>query len=174
MQLVSRLQYEAVYKPQGLLTIEPYDPEVYNHGHYYIRPGALRKNGAVLQIGSEIKIAGGGTTQIWSREVFNLSNRVLGLLGCTSKLFEKGLELQYSPFIDPGFRGALALSFRNNLNQEVILQPEEAIAKIYFFDISEAMFEVEEHMRNEVRRKDLQVREEAGNHIIDAFKKILG
>jgi len=75
--------------------------------------------------------------KIKSEEVFNLSEKVMGILGPVSDLADMGLQLVHSPFIDPIYHGHLMLGLVNHLDRDVALDRGVAIGKVSFFDISD-------------------------------------
>lgn len=72
-----------------------------------------------------------------SYESFQLSDKVMGVLGAVSDLAKRGLQLVHSPFIDPIFRGPLTVGIYNCLDREVVLKLGTSIGKVSFFDISD-------------------------------------
>src|SRR5438046_1818240 len=108
MLVISKLMYESIYEPHGSLKISGYEAANHLSSHYYFRLGAMRKGREVVPIdGNGLSIAPHSLMQVWSLESFVLSERVLGLFGSLSALFDRGLQLLNSPFIDPTFNGAL-------------------------------------------------------------------
>jgi deoxycytidine triphosphate deaminase len=80
---------------------------------------------------------------IQSHERFRCSPECLGVLGASSALTRKGLSLQHSPFIDPGFPGPaetgyLELGIKNELPRAVRLTFQERIGKVSFFNVGES------------------------------------
>jgi deoxycytidine triphosphate deaminase len=70
-------------------------------------------------------------------ESFSLSDKVLGILGQTSKLMAGGLQLIHSPFIDPLFQGQMELGLSNLTSKSVTIRLGQIIGKVSFFDISD-------------------------------------
>jgi deoxycytidine triphosphate deaminase len=70
-------------------------------------------------------------------ETFLLSDKLIGVLGQTTKLAETGVALVHSPFIDPLYYGRLVCGLSNCLAKPIRLRLGERIGKISFFDISD-------------------------------------
>lgn len=75
---------------------------------------------------------------IKTHETFAISEKLISILGQSSDLTKKGLQLIHSPFIDPKFRGKLELGIKNINNKPISLEyKQQIIGKISFFDISD-------------------------------------
>lgn len=84
-----------------------------------------------------LNLAPHGYAVVQTHETFFLSDKLIGVLGQTTKLAEEGLELVHSPFIDPLYNGRLVFGLSNRLARPARLQLGERIGKISFFDISD-------------------------------------
>lgn len=84
-----------------------------------------------------LNLAPHGYAVVQTRETFFLSDKVIGVLGQTTKLAEDGLELVHSPFIDPMYHGRLVFGLSNRLARPARLKLGDRIGKISFFDISD-------------------------------------
>ena len=84
-----------------------------------------------------LNLAGNGYAVVQTYETFFLSDKLIGVLGQTTKLAEEGLELVHSPFIDPLYNGRLVFGVANRLPKVARLRLYERIGKISFFDISD-------------------------------------
>ncbi len=173
MLLISKLMHDSLYGPQGALRIIPYEAGNYVSGHYYFRLGAKRQGRDVVPIDSRgLSIAPHSHAQIWSLESFTLNERVLGLFGSLSALFDKGLQLLNSPFIDPAFNGALSLVLLNLTGDVQTIGAGEKIGKVSFFDVSDTLFDPKGFDENQ-KRKDLVERYEAALKLQDIIKGLI-
>lgn len=171
MYMISRFIFEAAYKAQGHLSIEPYEPSYHIRNFYYFRLGGLQGPKDAEPITESLVVPAGGFLRIWSLERFKLSDRVLGLFGSLSALISRGLELIHSPSIGPGFEGSLELGLRNNLNEVVTLEPQDRIGQILFFDCAETFAGAEEFMENVLKAKELEERRKAGEAMLRAYSE---
>lgn len=176
MFLISKFVYEAMGKSKlhttnFYLRIINHLPENHKQSFYKFRYGAPYEDGKV-GVPAEITIKSGAYASIWSLEGFILSERVLGIFGHSSDLFNRGLELIHSPFIDPSFEGQLQLAVKNFSNQTVTLKPEEIIGKIVFFDISDTILSAEDLLEEVQKNAQNQVRQNAIHELSEALGKI--
>jgi dUTPase len=165
MLLVSKLMYGSIYGPQGALRIIPYEAANLGTSHYYFRLGAKREGRHVVPIDSRgLSIEPHNFAQIWSLESFTLSERVMGIFGSPSSLFDHGLQLLNSPFIDPSFDGALSLVLSNLSGEIQTIHAGEKIGKVSFFDVGDTFFDPQAFQENQ-KRKDLVERFEAAKQL---------
>lgn len=107
-----------------------------------------------------------GLKQVWSLESFTLSGRMLGLFCSPSALFDRGLQLLNSPFIDPTFEGALSLVLLNLSGEIQTIHAGEKIGKVCFFDVGDTLFNPQSFVENQ-KRRDLTERYEAAIQLQD-------
>ncbi len=128
------------------LSIQNFEPKMLQHVTYCIRLGehleVLRSNGSwesesVDELIS-YELSPHEYVKIWSLEEMSLSTDVCGIFGPISDLIEQGLELVYSPFIEPLFRGRLRLGLCNVLSCPIQIRMSQPVGKILFFDVSDS------------------------------------
>ena len=128
------------------LTIENFNKKNLQHTSYYFRLGLAystfdeegnkikieipRKNPILILKPNEYVI-------VESIEVFGLSDKVKAYIGSLSEMINNGLQLNYSPFIHPLYKGWLSVGIKNLLNKEVKLKCGVNIGKVSFYDISD-------------------------------------
>lgn len=78
-----------------------------------------------------------GYALVQTHETFLLSDKLIGVLGQTTKLAQAGLELVHSPFIDPLYYGRLVFGLSNRLPTVARIRLGDRLGKISFFDISD-------------------------------------
>ena len=66
-----------------------------------------------------------------------MSNKILGILGNSSDFIKRGVEIKYSPFLEPYFRGRLQLIVKNFSSNKIKLKSGQIIGKVTFFNISD-------------------------------------
>jgi deoxycytidine triphosphate deaminase len=136
-----------VQGPRGhYLDIVNFDESKLQHTSYYFRLGEhceiltgttehqiirLTEEKPYLTLGPQ------GYAVVKSHETFLLSDKLIGVLGQTTKLAENGLELVHSPFIDPLYYGPLVFGLSNRLAKTVRIRLGDRIGKVSFFDISD-------------------------------------
>lgn len=172
MFMISRFMYDAAYKSQGHLKIEPYEIKYHINNFYYFRIGALKEGDKVIAIEKEFTLSPNDFQRVWSMERFEFSDRVFALFGNLSAMVEKGVQLVHSPSIDPGFKGSLALGIKNNSDKPVKIQLGERIGKIIFFDCADTFINVEQFVENVLKDKELEERQRAGDVILKAFTQL--
>ena len=105
MFMISRFIFEVAYKEQKLIMIDPYEPQCHINNFYYFRYGGESIDHQVQRAHEPLIIPPHGYKRICSLESFKLDHRIVAMIGNLSELVIKGLELVYSPSIDPGFEG---------------------------------------------------------------------
>jgi len=140
----------------GSLKIGSFNEVRLHHTFYYIALGRdIERQGKTSEwcaekLGNDVplRIDPGECVRVCSLESFTLKARVMGILGSTSTLAQKGVALLHGSFIDPlypppeGGRQVLTAPLRmalvNHGRFAVDLQwGEEVIAKVSFFDTTD-------------------------------------
>lgn len=128
------------------LSIENYNEDSLQHTSYYFRLGLefSRFDDEGVEIKLEIKesdpyltIEPNEYVIIESHEDFHLSDKVKGTIGSLSDMIYKGLQINYSPFIDPLYKGQIKVGIKNLLNKQTKIKIGEKIGKVSFYDISD-------------------------------------
>jgi deoxycytidine triphosphate deaminase len=128
------------------LDIDNYEKDNLQHTSYYFRLGlsytTFDEEGNKVQMEAPrkkpiIKIKPHEYIIVESIEVFTLSDKVKGTIGSLSDMINKGLQINYSPFIDPLYKGWLSVGIKNLLNKEIDLICGDNIGKVSFYDISD-------------------------------------
>ena len=128
------------------LEIEDFDESNLQHTSYYFRLGlnytSFDEDGNKVKL--EIKNKKSGVVIkpneyiiVESIEFFSLSDKVKGTMGSLSEMIMKGLQINYSPFIDPLYKGWLCIGIKNLLAKEIKLNYGDNIGKVSFYDISD-------------------------------------
>jgi len=128
------------------LSIKNFELKMLHQVAYYVRMGkhldVLQRDGSWESEGVDelisYEISPHEYVKIWSLEEIALSTDVFGIFGPISDLIEQGLQLVYSPFIEPLFRGRLRLGLRNMLSCPTQIRMSQPIGKILFFDVSDS------------------------------------
>jgi deoxycytidine triphosphate deaminase len=148
MYLLNNIQIEthATKSDFNYLGIEHFEKNNLQHTSYYFRLGynysifdedgntqigVIPKENPILVIKPDDYII------VESIEIFSLSNKVKGTIGSLSEMIYKGLQINYSPFIDPLYNGWLSVGIKNLLKKDIILKYGENIGKVSFYDISD-------------------------------------
>jgi dUTPase len=153
--------YEGVYRPKGWLRIEPYAEKRFLNSFYYFGLGALDESEGVVPLDGPLRIRPGAVEAVYSDERFDMSGRVLGIIGNISTVLHRGLELLASPSIDPGFGGNLQVQLKNNGPDTVSLSPGALLGKCIFFDVSESDLDTSEFVGSKLKESELARRDEA-------------
>lgn len=173
MFMLSKFVFEAVYRPSGFLTIEPYALENFVSNFYYFRVGALvGPDEEVIPIDADLDIQPGQVVDMWSLEKFVLSDRVFALLGNTSSSLKKRRELLHSPSIDPGFSGSLRVSIRNYGDKPMTMSVGDTVGKAIFFDCSDSVINVEEFVKSKLKETQLGERDQAADEILKLYAEM--
>ena len=78
---------------------------------------------------------------IKSREYFTFDSSIMAIFGNVSDLIKRGLQIVYSPSIDPGFEGHLTLGIKNLTDRPVDITNNEKIGKILFFNVADTVLD---------------------------------
>jgi dUTPase len=168
MQLISKGMYEALYRPQGTLIIDPFDESLFCASFCYFRLGGLGAEEGVLPLTEQIELRKREVRRVFTLETFKLSGAVLGLLGPCSELLLKGLVLHNSPTIDPGFEGSLEMLLENNTDQGLNVRPGTKIGKVVFFDVRDSLLDLHQYVDTERKKAAWVARRQAGDKILEA------
>lgn len=172
MFMISKFMFDAAYKAQGHLVIDPYETRNHINNFYYFRLGGIKQNGKTIPIKNPISLRANSFNHIWSLESFQFNDRVFAFFGNVSSLVKIGVDLVHSPTIDPGFSGSLELGLRNNTDSEVVLDPYETIGKIIFFDCADTFLNVAEFVENALKESELSARKKAAELMLSAYSKL--
>jgi deoxycytidine triphosphate deaminase len=158
--------YEAVYRPNSYLVIDPYNEKLFLNSFYYFSLGALDESETVVALNAPLRIKPGQVEAVYSAERFEMSERVFAIIGNISTVLDRGLELLVSPSIDPGFTGNLQLKLRNHASQSVTISPGAQLGKAIFFDVSDSVLDTAEFIDSKLKEKELAIRERAAEVIM--------
>ncbi len=168
MFLLSRETMEKHGYLRNQISISPFKASNLIRTFYYFRAGdslkiiSPKEDLIDLEAVGKTRLPANGFGLIKSREHFTFDTSIMGMFGNLSDLVKKGLQIIYSPSIDPGFEGHLTLGIKNNTEFEVELLYEENIGKILFFNVADTVIPmsmlVEEPQIREklIRRKEGQ------------------
>lgn len=165
MQLISRGMYEATYRPQKDVVIDPIEERLFTPSCYYFRLGGTADNDDIVPMTEVVTLRASERKRVFTLETFTLSARGFALIGPCTDLLGKGLWLHISPTIDPGFSGSLEMLITNLTNQPVDLEPAMVIGKAVFFYVGDTDMRLHEFVRQEKQKAAWIVRQLAGKKI---------
>jgi deoxycytidine triphosphate deaminase len=139
MFLLNNLEIKnsVVQKNKAYLCIDNYEEKYLQHTFYYFRIGTI-KSPNISSNSNKITLTPGSYILIESFEIFYLGDKIIGIIGQSTDLINDGLQLNYSPFIDPLFKGRLGFGLKNISENNIVLEIGQIIGKVTFFDIADS------------------------------------
>jgi len=126
---------------KSYLAIDKFENQYLQHTFYYFRLGSFlsTKKATVPLTSNKINLPPESYINIESLETFYLGDRIFSIIGQSTELIMSGIQLNYSPFIDPLFQGRLRLGIKNFSQDNIDLEIGQIIGKVSFFDITDSL-----------------------------------
>ena len=107
---------------------------------------------------AEIVVKPHETVLIFTYEEFNVPDNMVMHASAISSLLRKGIRVEYSHFVDPGFQGAFCFPVINESEEDVHISSREPILSIELIQLPQACEKgwAERHQEKKEKRKRLE------------------